>query len=58
MKDVGIFYVHLEYFMAIWYILWPFWYIYPRFGRLYQEQSGNPVLHTAAVQRTYQRYIL
>jgi hypothetical protein len=24
MKDVGIFYDHLEYFTVIWYILWPF----------------------------------
>jgi hypothetical protein len=45
----------LVYFMAIWYILWPFeifyghlvyfvviWYISSRFGILYQEKSGNP----------------
>jgi hypothetical protein len=24
MENVRIFYVHLEYFTAIWYILWPF----------------------------------
>jgi hypothetical protein len=24
MQDVGIFYGHLEYFIAIWNILWPF----------------------------------
>jgi hypothetical protein len=24
MEDVRIFYVHLEYFTAMWYILWPF----------------------------------
>jgi hypothetical protein len=24
METVGIFYDHSEYFMAIWYILWPF----------------------------------
>jgi hypothetical protein len=24
MENVGIFYGHLEYFNAIWYILWPF----------------------------------
>jgi hypothetical protein len=35
--------------MVIWYILWPFgnvmvnWYIFPRFGKLCQEKSGNPV---------------
>jgi hypothetical protein len=39
----------LEYFTVILYILWPFcnvaviWYIFPRFGILCQEKSGNPV---------------
>jgi hypothetical protein len=39
----------LEYFTVIWNILWPFgnvvviWYIFPRFGILCQEKSGNPV---------------
>jgi hypothetical protein len=34
--------------MAISYILWPFgnvvviWYIFPHFGILYKEKSGNP----------------
>jgi hypothetical protein len=38
----------MEYLTAIWHILWPFcnflaiWYIFPRFGVLYQEKSGNP----------------
>jgi hypothetical protein len=32
-----IFYGHLVHFVAIWYIL-------PRFGMLYREKSGNPVL--------------
>jgi hypothetical protein len=36
---VGLFYSHGKYFMAIWYILWPLFYI---FGILYQEKSGNP----------------
>jgi hypothetical protein len=46
----GIFYGHLEYFMAIWNILWPFGNfvvildIFPRFGILCQEKSGNPGL--------------
>jgi hypothetical protein len=58
MEDAVIFYYHLAlciygtlvYFMAVWYILWPFgifmviWYIFSRFGMFYQEQSGNPVL--------------
>jgi hypothetical protein len=46
----------LVYFMDIWsifrpvdvLILWPFvviWYIFPRFGILYQEKSGNPDLY-------------
>jgi hypothetical protein len=49
MENAGIFYGHLEYFTVIWYILWPFcnvvliWYIFPRFGLLCQEKSGNPV---------------
>jgi hypothetical protein len=47
MEKVGIFFGHLEHFMAIWNTLWPFgnlvviWYIFPRFGTLCQEQSGN-----------------
>jgi hypothetical protein len=28
--------------MAIWYILWSFGIISPRFGMLYDEKSGNP----------------
>jgi hypothetical protein len=48
MENAGIFYGNLEYFMVIWYILWPFgnvvviWYIFPLFGILSQETSGNP----------------
>jgi hypothetical protein len=48
MENDGIFYGHLEYFTVIWYILWPFgnvvliWYIFPHFGILCQEKSGNP----------------
>jgi hypothetical protein len=50
MEDVGIFYGNLDYFTAIWSILRPFgiscghwvdfifiWYIFYRFGMLYQE---------------------
>jgi hypothetical protein len=37
MKNVDIFYGHLVYFMAIWNIFFPLWYIVP------QEKSGNPV---------------
>jgi hypothetical protein len=38
----------MKYFTANWYILWPFgnvvliWYIFPCFGTLCQEKSGNP----------------
>jgi hypothetical protein len=48
MKNAGIFYGHLEYFTAIWYILWPFgnvvviWYIFPLFGILCQEKIWQP----------------
>jgi hypothetical protein len=51
MGKAGIFYGHLEYFTVLWYILWPFgnvvviWYIFPRFGILRQEKSGNPALN-------------
>jgi hypothetical protein len=50
-KNDGIFYDYSEYFTVIWYILWPFgnvvviWYIFPRFGILRQEKSGNPALY-------------
>jgi hypothetical protein len=49
MENAGIFYGHLEYFMVILHILWPFgnvvaiWYIFPCFGTLCREKSGNPV---------------
>jgi hypothetical protein len=65
-KNVGVFmYAHLEYIMAIWYILWSFgvfyghlvyfmvicilwkfWYIFPRFGKMCPEKSGNPAFFT------------
>jgi hypothetical protein len=54
MEDVGI--------MTIWSILRPFgivcghlayvmviWYVFPRFGMLYQEKSGNPATTTLAL---------
>jgi hypothetical protein len=50
MKNVGLFYGHLECNKAIWYILWAFgnlvaiWYIFQCFGILNIEKSGNPVL--------------
>jgi hypothetical protein len=48
MDDFSIFYVHLVYSTAIWYILLPFGIFYgyllyfPRFDMSYQEKSGNP----------------
>jgi hypothetical protein len=38
-------------YTSIWYILWPFgnvlliWYIFPRFGILRREKSGNPAIY-------------
>jgi hypothetical protein len=48
MVNVGIFNAHLEYVIAIWYILWSFgsfvviWLIFTHFGILCQDKSGNP----------------
>jgi hypothetical protein len=45
-------YLYPVYFTAIRYILWTFyafvviWYIFPRFGMLHQEKSGNPGVAT------------
>jgi hypothetical protein len=46
MEDVGIFYGHLENFVAIWYILniSSFGMFFPRFGILHQEKSGIPAM--------------
>jgi hypothetical protein len=47
MKNLGIFYDHLDYFKAIGHILWPLilfvviWYIFPRFGILDQENLAT-----------------
>jgi hypothetical protein len=48
MENAVIFYGHLEYFTAIWYILWPFgnvvviWYIFPRFGIYLSRKIWQP----------------
>jgi hypothetical protein len=48
----GIFYGHLIYFMDIWYIMWSLGIFcghlvhFPRVGKLYQEKSGNPGVHS------------
>jgi hypothetical protein len=58
MDKVGIFYGHFEYNMASWNILWPFgnlvaiWYIFPRFGIVCQEKSGNHFTETRATSWT------
>jgi hypothetical protein len=58
MENAGIFYGHLEYFTVIWYSLWPFgnvvviWYIFPCFGILCQEKSGNPDTEYLCQKRT------
>jgi hypothetical protein len=50
MKHLGIFYDHLVYFTVTGNILWPLGIFCghlvfsPRFGILYEEKSGNPVL--------------
>jgi hypothetical protein len=47
MEDVGIFFVHLVYFMAIWYILWSLgtvcwdWVYFSPFCILYQENLAT-----------------
>jgi hypothetical protein len=53
MVNVGIFYDRSEYFMSIWYNLWPFGIVcghlvnfFPNLVRLDQEKSGNPGLHS------------
>jgi hypothetical protein len=51
MEDVGVFYGHLVYFMAIWYIFWPFSIInghlvyFLLFWYVLQRKSGNPELN-------------
>jgi hypothetical protein len=40
-RPLGIFYIH-------WVYVTPFYYIFTRFGTLYEEKSGNPVLNCQA----------
>jgi hypothetical protein len=44
LEDVGIFYGQLVHFTVFCCILWTLviWYIFSRFGILYEEKSGNP----------------
>jgi hypothetical protein len=58
----------LVYFVAIWSILRPFgiffchsvylWYIFPRFGMLHQEKSGNPAWHLLIVTQYDTHFLL
>jgi hypothetical protein len=58
------FYGHLEYFTGIWDILWQFgnlvtiWDIFPCFGALCQEKSGNPASQRKDFLTFYFVYIL
>jgi hypothetical protein len=61
---VCTFYGYLEYFTVIWYILWSFinavviWYIFPRFGLLCQEKSGNPAYEQSrSFPKTFRYFI-
>jgi hypothetical protein len=58
-ENVVLFFISLEYFKSIWYILGyigifygHFVYIFPRFGILRQEKSGNPAPSSCANWRT------
>jgi hypothetical protein len=51
MVNVGIFYDHLKYFMAVWYSLWSFVIpIFPNLVCLDQEKSGNPGFESLAAK--------
>jgi hypothetical protein len=52
MEDVGIFYGHLVYFTAIWYILRIFWYILWLFGIFLANLVCLPKKNLATLQRT------
>jgi hypothetical protein len=48
MEKVGVFFIHLKYITAIWYILWPFgnlvaiWYIFPPFWYIVSRKIWQP----------------
>jgi hypothetical protein len=58
MKNVG----HLEYFTAIWYILWPFgnavviWYIFTIFGYIVSRKIWQPCFRLAVSQSREPKY--
>jgi hypothetical protein len=54
MENVGIFYGPFVYFTALWFFLYghlvffmAIWYIFPSFGILYKDKSGNPDADTS-----------
>jgi hypothetical protein len=59
MEKDGILNGHLVYIMTIWYIIRPFgnleavWHIFPRFGILCHEISGNPAPTARACLRRF-----
>jgi hypothetical protein len=50
MEEVGIFCGHLVNFMVIWDI-------FPRFGMLYQEKSGNPDVKVTLYLHRCRKYV-
>jgi hypothetical protein len=62
-EHVGLFYGHWEYIKAVWYILWPMdkmlvlWFIFPHFGILYHEKSGNLDPNTLFTSTEAQRWL-
>jgi hypothetical protein len=42
MENIGILYIHLEYFTAIWYILRPFGIFFNVLVYFTKKKSGNP----------------
>jgi hypothetical protein len=56
-ENVGIFYDHLEYFMAIWYNLWPFCIVcghlvyFPQFWYVWTKKNLATLLTTTLMLR-------
>jgi hypothetical protein len=61
MEDVGIFLAHLVFlgplgiFFGHLVHFWVIWYIFTRFGMLYQEKSGNPAVDELCKKMTHAR---
>jgi hypothetical protein len=62
LEEVGIFCGHLVNVPAFWYMLWSFatfvvvWFIFPHFGMLYREKSGNPASRTVTRDRILKQF--